>query len=260
MISVRFVASSGWKTVGSRLRTDVPLISAPNSSALKNTPIAVLRPSSATAMPKKPDAGAIWMSLVAIAELPAEHVDRARQPRERAADRHHHRCSCAPTWMPPYSAASGLKPTARDLVARDRAVQQHPEHEQRRERDEEADVQALQLGVAPEHRQLRAAADVVGDGHGPVCASFECSGPPRPNSPHADPQRDLVEHDRRDHLVGARRSPSGSPRSPPQSAPASAPRTSASTMCRTPGRPSNDEPTQTAEVERRRSTGPGRRC
>ena len=55
MMSVRFAASSGAKTDGSRLRTDVPLTSAPNSSAAEAAcPIAVLRPSSATAMPRNP--------------------------------------------------------------------------------------------------------------------------------------------------------------------------------------------------------------
>ena len=51
MISVRFVGELGLEDVGSRLRTEVPLSSAPNSSAATAVPIAVLRPSSATAMP-----------------------------------------------------------------------------------------------------------------------------------------------------------------------------------------------------------------
>ena len=60
---VRFEASSGWKTAGSRLRVDVPFRSAPKSSAERPTPTAVLRPSSATAIPVKPIVDA-WMSLV----------------------------------------------------------------------------------------------------------------------------------------------------------------------------------------------------
>ena len=43
--------SCGSKIAGSRLRTEVPLSSAPNSSAAATVPSAVLRPSSATAMP-----------------------------------------------------------------------------------------------------------------------------------------------------------------------------------------------------------------
>ena len=63
-MNVRLVASSGSKIVGSRLRCDVPLNSAPNNSAATAVPLAVLRPSSATAIPKKPTCE-IWMSLVA---------------------------------------------------------------------------------------------------------------------------------------------------------------------------------------------------
>ena len=67
-MSVRFEASSGSKIVGSRLRCDVPLSSAPNRSAAASVPPAVLRPSNATAMPMKPSplALASWMSLVAM--------------------------------------------------------------------------------------------------------------------------------------------------------------------------------------------------
>jgi len=54
MMLVRFVASSGSNTAGSRLRTDVPLSRPPNRSAANSVPTAVLRPSSATAMPRKP--------------------------------------------------------------------------------------------------------------------------------------------------------------------------------------------------------------
>ena len=47
----------------------MPLISAPNSSAENSTPLVVLRPSSATAMPMKPapTTPAFWRSLVATA-------------------------------------------------------------------------------------------------------------------------------------------------------------------------------------------------
>ena len=54
MMNVRFSASEGSKIVGSRFRCEVPLISAPNSSAAATVPTAVLRPSSATAIPMKP--------------------------------------------------------------------------------------------------------------------------------------------------------------------------------------------------------------
>ena len=50
------------------------------------SPIAVLRPSSATAMPRKPTPRNGVQVVRGDAELPAEHVHRARQPGEDAAD------------------------------------------------------------------------------------------------------------------------------------------------------------------------------
>ena len=61
IISVRLPASCGGKTVGSRPRVEVPFTSAPKSSAERPTPTAVLRPSSATAIPMKPTFDT-WMS------------------------------------------------------------------------------------------------------------------------------------------------------------------------------------------------------
>ena len=78
--------------------------------------------------------------------------------------------------------------------------------------------------------------------------SLFCSGPPSPNRYDADVDRRPVEHDRRDHLVGARSSPSAGRRCPPTGRRPGSPR-------RSPGRcaggsacPSNDEPTQTAPM------------
>ena len=83
MIVVRFAASSGSKIVG----IEVALRGAADQRAEQQRRGHACRspccgPSSATAMPRKP----IWvisMSLVASAELPAEHVERARQPGEQ---------------------------------------------------------------------------------------------------------------------------------------------------------------------------------
>ena len=70
-------------------------------------------------------------------------------------------------------------------------------------------------------------------GHVGCVGSSFCSGPPRPNRPDADPDRDPVEHDRRDHLVGARRSPSARPAiARPQPRRAAQPPRMQSTMCR----------------------------
>ena len=57
-------ASSGLNTVGSRLRVEVPVSSAPKSSAEKADADGVFRPSSATAMPMKPIVE-VWTSLTA---------------------------------------------------------------------------------------------------------------------------------------------------------------------------------------------------
>ncbi len=54
MMVARLPASSGGKTVGSSDRVDVPTCRPPKSSADSAIPIAVLRPSSATAMPMNP--------------------------------------------------------------------------------------------------------------------------------------------------------------------------------------------------------------
>ena len=88
MSSVRFDASPGSNTSGSRLRVDVPVRSELKRNAASATPTAVLRPSSATAMPTKPTADA-WTSPVE-PKLPAENVDGAREACEHAAHRHRH--------------------------------------------------------------------------------------------------------------------------------------------------------------------------
>ena len=126
------MASSGGKISGSRLRTEVPLVSAPNSSAENSTPLVVLRPSSATAMPMKPAPTtlAFWMSFVATANCQPRMSMHAGEAREGAADEHHLRVG------PPGVDAAvlggvGVEADGTRLIARDRAVQQHPEHDQR---------------------------------------------------------------------------------------------------------------------------------
>ena len=61
---------------------------------------------------------------------------------------------------------------------------------------------ALQLRIAEEHRQLGALGDVVR--HGDRRVGVALQRPAEPEQEHADPDRDPVEHDRRDHLVRAR--------------------------------------------------------
>ena len=201
MISVRFCASAGSKIDGSRLRCDVPLLSAPNSSAAATVPLAVLRPSSATAIPRKPTSDA-WMSFVASRNCQPRMSMPPARPAKIAADRHDLHVVARDVHAA-VARGLGVEADGAHLVARGRAVQQHPEHDDDGERDEQADVQPLQVRVAPEHRQLRRLRDVAGDRHRRRLGVLQRAA--EPEQPDADPDRDPVEHDRRDHLVGARR-------------------------------------------------------
>ncbi len=68
-------------------------------------------------------------------------------------------------------------------------------------RDEEPDVQPLEQGATPEDRKLRTGDDVVRDRHELLVIVLE--RPAEPEQEDADPDRDPVEHDRRDDLVGS---------------------------------------------------------
>ena len=260
MISVRLVASSGGKTSGSRLRTEVPLISAPNRRAEKNTPLVVLRPSSATAMPMKPAPTtlAFWMSFVATANCQPRMSITPARPGERAAREHHLHVG------PPGVDAAvlrrvGIEADRARLVARDRAVQQHPEHDQGRARDEDPDVQALELGIAPEHGQVRIPDHGVGDRDGLVGRGVRVQRPAEAERPHADPQGDVVEHDRRDHLVraGGRLEEAGDP-APHRSG--ERPKHQREDDVQPPGQSVAATSRPGRRRRARRSTGPGRRC
>ena len=99
------------------------------------------------------------------AELPAEDVERPGETGEGAGDRH--REHVVPRDRDP-AVARGLRvePDRPHLVAERRPVQRDPVDDERREGDEEADVEALEQRIAPEDVQLRLVEDVVGDGHG----------------------------------------------------------------------------------------------
>ena len=100
-----------------------PLCSAANRSAESTTPMAVLRPSSATAMPVKP------MSSTGTSEdgdrvAHAEHLDRAGQAGERPADRHRgdHRALDRDAAV---ARRLGIEADRAHLVAERRAVEDH---------------------------------------------------------------------------------------------------------------------------------------
>ena len=156
MISVRFVASWGGNTSGSRLRTDVPLMQRAEQQRREQHAAGGVAPEQRDR--DADEAGADDARVLDVVggdrELPAEDVDHAREPGERAADQHHLRVGPAGVDAAVLGGV-GVEADGARLVARDRAVQQHPEHDQRGQRDEDPDVQALQLRVAPEHVQPR---------------------------------------------------------------------------------------------------------
>ena len=148
-MSVRFDASSGRKISGSRLRVDVPVVSAAKSSAASPTPIALLRPSSATAIPTKRDLRRDQHVVRVDPVLPAEDVDRAREAGEPARDRH--REEVVPRHRDPAVVRRlGVEADRAHLVAERRPVEDEPVDDERGERDEEADVQRLERRVTPE--------------------------------------------------------------------------------------------------------------
>ncbi len=127
--------------------------------------------------------------------LDAEHLARAGQAGEGAADaeRQHHR--------PPHRDAAvagrlGVEADGPDLVAERRPRDHRPVHGRRRQRDEDADVDALDL--APDGGEDGAPAQRLGVG---LAARLVLERPAQADQPPPDVDGDEVEHDRRDHLV-----------------------------------------------------------
>ena len=142
-----------------------------------------------------------WMSFVAMRNCQPSTSSAPARPASRPQIEHHLDVVAA---RADAGVLRGVRVEAdrAHLVAGDRAVQQHPEQDRHREGDEDADVQALQLGVAPEHRQPRALEHVVGDRdrrRGLVVAVQRAA---EAEQVGADVDGGVVEHDRRDHLVG----------------------------------------------------------
>ena len=163
MISVRFPASSRLDHVLDRrvAASRCPAGARRRGARRSGTPIAELRPSSATAIPMKPICET-WMS-----STPSRNC----QPRMSIAP-------ASPAKVPEIAIASDVAPLhvhaavagrlrveARrpHLVAEGRPVEDQPEDDGRGERDEEADVQSLEHRVAPEDRQVGALGDVARD-------------------------------------------------------------------------------------------------
>src|SRR5581483_7909425 len=131
-------------------------------------------------------------------EQVAEHVERTCEPRERTGDRHG-----LDVLAPDVDAAVGgrirIEADRAHLVTERRSVEDEPEEDERHDRDEEAVVESLQDRVAPEDGDARALRDRP---------RLRCRGvvgvlqrPALSEQVLATPDRDPVEHDRRDHLV-----------------------------------------------------------
>ncbi len=253
--SVRFEASSGWKTSGSRFRVEVPVSSDAEEERAEADADAVLRPSSATAIPTNPSCD-VWMSPVESRNCHPSDVDRACEPGERTRDRHRHEV------VPRDADAAvarrlGVEPDGLDAVAERRPVEDDPVDDQRGERDEQADVEPLQERVAPEDRELGALDDVLRDRRARRDV-LQRAG--EREEEDADPDHDPVEHDRRDHLVGAdgRLEESGDARrARPRRR---VPTTRTSRMWSTGLRPVEAASRRSPRGSSRTGTGPGRRC
>ena len=95
------------------------------------------------------------MSFVAMRNCQPSTSSAPARPANSAADQHHLDV-VAPGADAAVLGGVGVEADRAHLVAGHRAVEQDPEESRDGERDEDADVQALQLRVAPEHRQPRA--------------------------------------------------------------------------------------------------------
>ena len=208
--SVRFDASSGWKIEGSRLRVDVPLTSAAKSSAESPTPTAVLRPSRATAIPTKPICEARDVARRDV-ELPAEDVERSGKAGEHAGDRHREHV-VARDVDAPVAGRLRVEADRLDAEAERRPVEDDPVDDEGRERDEDPDREALEVRGSPQktaasrRRRCRSRS-----GSTASCDVLQRPAEAEEELPH--PDRDPVEHDRRDHLVrpGGRLQEAGDP-------------------------------------------------
>ncbi len=223
---------------------EVPVRSAPKRSAARPTPTAVLRPSSATAIPMKPICDT-WTSSTprrccqpTMSRPPASP---ANAPRDRERDDEVPADADA-------SVARCLRVVAdrAHLVAERRPVEHEVEDDECGDRDEDPRVQRLESRVPPDRRELRAVGDVVGDRDRLVEVVLQRAVSAEQVA--AAPVRDPVEHDRRDHLVRADRrleeagDPAPAPRRP-------APRAViASRTCGTCAMSTKREPTKTAVI------------
>ncbi|MCZ7587743.1 MAG: hypothetical protein M5U27_02530 [Gaiella sp.] len=132
-----------------------------------------------------------------------------------------------------------------DAVPECRPVEDRPVDDERAQGDEEADVEALEEGVAPEDMELRTFDDVVRDRNGLLRVVLERPPSPKRNIPIQSTVQlsMMVEITSCAPTVALRK-----PAIPPSSPPISVPITSTRITCRYGFMPSKDEPTQTARI------------
>ena len=162
--SVRFDASSGWKIDGVEVPGRRPGEECAEEQCREEGShrCVAAEQRDRDARERDADAGDACDVACREPELPAEDVDRARDPRERARDRHREEVVAGDA-DPAVPRCLRVEADRLDAVPERRAVQDRPVDDERAERDEEADVEALQQRVAPEDVELGPLDDVVRD-------------------------------------------------------------------------------------------------
>ena len=141
MISVRLPARSGRKTVASRLRVDVPGQERAEEERREEDAERAVPSEHGDGDRDEADLRRLDVGHAEL-ELPAEHVDRAREPGERAGDRHRRdvRARDADAGVP---RRVGIESDGAELEAERRAIEQERVDDETGEREEETDVEAL---------------------------------------------------------------------------------------------------------------------
>ena len=204
MMIARLDARSGGKYDGSRFRDAVPVSSAANRRAARPTPTAVLRPSRATAMPTKPTVDA-EICVVSTRNSQPMTSSAPCEAGEQAGDRHREEVVAGDADAA-VARRLGVVADRTHLVSERRAIERDRVDDERRQREEDPDMEPLEGGIAPEDRKLRLLGNV---GRRRDCPGrlgrLRLQRPSEAEEVRADPDDDPVEHDRRDHLVGADR-------------------------------------------------------
>ncbi len=156
MMSVRLPGELRARRRSSRCPCVVPYRRAPKRRAARPTPTRRVAAEQRDGDAEEADGRALDVERpVAEVEEVAEHVDARRRGRRTRRDRHRLDVVLADV-DPAVGSGVGVEADRAHLVAERRPVEDQPEDDERGERHEEADVDALRGRVAPEVRQLRA--------------------------------------------------------------------------------------------------------